>query len=119
MGRRRLGGGRRDGGLRAPTAGPRQTGRENQALRDQLAQLQTGNDNLSNRLAEAGDFKRCASAQLTELLKLRNDVVSLQRQVGDLGKLREEIQRLQAAPRNSATLAGELEALEQQQQAAI
>jgi len=87
---------------------------ENHALRQQLTQLQTENASLSNRLADAGDFKRRATAQLTELLKLRNDVGSLQRQVGEIGKLREEIQRLQAAGPSSQALPARVEALEQQ-----
>jgi len=92
---------------------------ENQVLRQQLTQVQTENGSLSNRLAEAGDFKRRATAQLTELLKLRNDVGLLQREVGELGKLREEIQRLQAAPLNPQPLPTSAEALEPQQQAAV
>lgn len=92
---------------------------ENEFLRQQLAQLQTEKGSFSNQLAEAGVFKRRATEQLTELLKLRGDLGLLQRQVGEVGKLREEVQRLQAAPRNSQPLAASMEALEQQQQAAM
>jgi len=84
-----------------------------------VTQMQIENANLSNRLADAGDFKRRATAQLTELLKLRSDVGSLQRQMGEIGKLREEIQRLQAIPPNPQLLPAGVEALEQQSQAAL
>ena len=92
---------------------------QNSALRLQLTQLQTENAGLSNRLAEAGDFKRRATAQLTELLKLRNDVGSLQRQVGEIGKLREELQRLEAAPHATPAISASLAASDPQQQAAL
>jgi hypothetical protein len=92
---------------------------ENIALRQQLMQLQTENASLSNRLAEASDFKRRATAQLTELLKLRNDVGSLQRQVGEIGKLREDIQRLRAALPNPQSWPPSVETLEQQSPAAL
>jgi len=92
---------------------------ENEFLRQQLAQLQTEKGSLSNQLAAAGDFKRRATAQLAELLKLRGDVSLLQHQVGEIGKLRDEIQRLQAAPGIAAPLQASMDALEQQQQAAL
>lgn len=92
---------------------------ENDALRQQLSQLQTEKGSLSDQLAEGGNFKRRATEQLTELLKLRGDVGRLQQQVGEIGNLRDEIQRLRAAPGISPPLQASLDALEQQQQAAM
>jgi RNA polymerase sigma factor (sigma-70 family) len=70
---------------------------ENESLEQQLAQLQTDNDSLSNRLATIGDSKSLPDDQLNELLKLRGEVGVLRRQLDELGKLREENKRLQAA----------------------
>lgn len=92
---------------------------ENDALRRQVAELQTENGALSNRLAAAADFKRHATGQLTELLKLRGAVGLLEQQVGEMAKLREEIQRLQATQRDSQALQASMDALNQQQQAAV
>ena len=103
--------------LRPPEPGKLKT--ENDALRQQLAQLQADNASLSNRLAESAVLKRRSSEQLTELLKLRNDVGLLQRQVGELGQLREEVRRLQAAPHDTKLLQASVDALDQQQQAAM
>lgn len=92
---------------------------DNDALRRQLAQLQTEKGSLADQLAEAGTFKRRATEQLNELLKLRGDVTRLQAQAGELGKLRDEIQRLRAAPGISPPLQASMDALEQQSQAAL
>ena len=93
---------------------------ENDSLRQQLAQLQTENESLSNNLlVAAGTSKGLATVQLTELLKLRNEVGQLQQQLGELDKLREEVQRLQAEPRPPPLSQASAEALEQQQQAAV
>jgi len=92
---------------------------ENDSLRQQLTQLENDNENLSNRLAVVGKSRNPAEDQLRELLKLRGEVGLLQRQVGEIGKLRDEIQRLQAAPRNPQPLPASADALEQQQQAAM
>jgi RNA polymerase sigma factor (sigma-70 family) len=67
---------------------------ENETLKQQLAQLQTENESLSNRLAEIGDGKKLSDDQFNELLKLRGQVGVLQRQVGDLGKLKNENRQL-------------------------
>jgi type II secretory pathway component GspD/PulD (secretin) len=53
---------------------------ENATLTQQLAQLQTGHENLSNRLATAGDSKSLSDDQLNELLKLRGEVTRLRRE---------------------------------------
>jgi RNA polymerase sigma factor (sigma-70 family) len=70
-------------------------GEENQSLRQQMTQLQTDNESLSNRLAAVGDSKLLSDDKLNELLKLRGEVGLLRRQVGEIGKLRAENQRLQ------------------------
>src|ERR1035437_4576161 len=44
---------------------------DNQALTQQLAQLQTDNESLSNRLATTGESKSLSDDKLNELLKLR------------------------------------------------
>ena len=73
---------------------------ENDSLRrqmaQQIAQLQTDNENFSNRLAAAGDAKKLPDEQFIELLKLRGEVGVIHRQLDELGKLREENQRLNA-----------------------
>ena len=73
---------------------------ENDSLRQQLEQLQADNGNLSNRLVAVGNSKKPAADLLNELLKLRGEVGGLQQQAGELSKLREEVQRLQAASHN-------------------
>ncbi len=47
------------------------------SLGDQIRQLQTDNESLSNRLAEAGDSKKLSDEQFNELLKLRGKVTQL------------------------------------------
>ena len=54
---------------------------DNEALTQQLAQLQTNNESLSNRLAAAGDSKSLSDEQFNELLKLRGEVTQLQGKV--------------------------------------
>jgi RNA polymerase sigma factor (sigma-70 family) len=70
---------------------------ENQSLQQQIAQLKTGSAHFSNQLANAGDSKKLSGEEFNELLKLRGEVGVLRRQAGDLGKLREDNKRLQAA----------------------
>ena len=53
---------------------------ENAVLAQQLAQLQTVNENLFNRLAAAGDSKSLSADQFDELLKLRGEVTLLRQQ---------------------------------------
>jgi RNA polymerase sigma factor (sigma-70 family) len=53
---------------------------ENASLTQQLAQLQTGHENLSNRLATAGNSKSLSDEQFTELLRLRGEVTLLRQQ---------------------------------------
>jgi RNA polymerase sigma factor (sigma-70 family) len=73
---------------------------ENEALAQQLAQLQTDNESLSNRLAAIGEAKTLTDEQFNELLKLRGEVGLLHRQTNELGKLRNSAQEF--APAKSA-----------------
>jgi Skp family chaperone for outer membrane proteins len=57
---------------------------ENESLTQQIAQLQTDNENLSNHLAAAGDSKSLSDEQFNELLKLRGEVGVLRRQANEL-----------------------------------
>jgi RNA polymerase sigma factor (sigma-70 family) len=63
---------------------------DNAALQQQLAQLQTDNQSLSNRLASAGDSKKLPDDQFNELLKLRGEIGLLRNQIGEIKKLRED-----------------------------
>jgi RNA polymerase sigma factor (sigma-70 family) len=53
---------------------------ENELLRQQIAQLQTDNESLSNRLAVAANSKSLSDEQFTELLRLRGEVTLLRQQ---------------------------------------
>jgi RNA polymerase sigma factor (sigma-70 family) len=53
---------------------------ENGLLRHQIAQLQTDNESLSNRLAVAANSKSLSDEQFNELLKLRGEVTRLRQQ---------------------------------------
>jgi hypothetical protein len=53
---------------------------ESESLMQQLTQLQTDNENLSNRLALAGNSKSLSDEQFNELLKLRGEVTLLRQQ---------------------------------------
>lgn len=81
---------------------------ENESLRRQITQLQTDSESYSNRLAEEPAVKKLSDEQLNELLKLRGEVGALQNQSAQLGRLREENQRLRnlnaAAPNQPAQL---------------
>jgi RNA polymerase sigma factor (sigma-70 family) len=57
---------------------------ENQSLRQQTAQLQTDNEGLSNRVAQASRSPSLSSERLRELLKLRGEVGVLRRQQHEL-----------------------------------
>jgi RNA polymerase sigma factor (sigma-70 family) len=53
---------------------------ENGSLTQQLAQLQTDNENLSNQLTTIGDSQKLTDEQFNELLKLRGEVTRLRRE---------------------------------------
>lgn len=67
---------------------------ENESLMQQVTQLQTDNESLSNRLAAIGYSKALADEQFNELLKLRGELGVLRNQAGEIGHLREENHRL-------------------------
>lgn len=56
---------------------------ENESLQQQLARLQTDDQSLSNRLADAGETKKLSDEQFNELLKLRGEVGVLGRQADE------------------------------------
>jgi RNA polymerase sigma factor (sigma-70 family) len=53
---------------------------DNESLRQQITQLQTENESLSNQLATAGNSKMLSDEQFNELLKLRGEVTLLRQQ---------------------------------------
>jgi len=59
---------------------------ENESLMQQLAQLQTDNESISNRLVTIGDSKSLSDEQFIELLKLRGEVALLRQQKNVLPK---------------------------------
>jgi RNA polymerase sigma factor (sigma-70 family) len=63
---------------------------KNQSLMQQITQLQTDNESLSNRLAVAGDSKSLSDDQFNELLKLRSEVGVLRQQANQLSKIQPE-----------------------------
>ena len=69
----------------------------NQSLLQQIAQLKTDDQTLSDRLAGAKDARSLTEDQLNELLRLRGEVGGLRRQLGELGKLRGENRQLRDA----------------------
>ena len=66
---------------------------ENGVLQQQIAQLRTDNEELSNRLATAGDAKKLPVEQFNELLKLRGEVGVLRNQANDLSHDNEMLKR--------------------------
>jgi len=92
---------------------------DNAALTQQLAQLHADNESLSNRLAVASEASRLPDEKLNELMKLRGEVGLLHRQVDEVGKLREENQRLNASQLNTTSQPVTVDAQEQEEQAAI
>jgi RNA polymerase sigma factor (sigma-70 family) len=71
---------------------------QNQSLTQQVAQLQTDSESLSNRLANANDSaaSQLTDAQFNELLKLRGEVGVLRRQAGEMEQLQAQNQQLRA-----------------------
>jgi RNA polymerase sigma factor (sigma-70 family) len=71
---------------------------ENELLQQQMTQLQTDNESLSNRLAAAGGSKSLPDDHLSELLKLRGEVGALRRQTNEADR------KAHAAEQNLATV---------------
>jgi hypothetical protein len=75
---------------------------ESEMLRQQVAQLQTDNESLSNRLAAAADSKSLSAEQFNELLKLRGEVTRLQREQNvSLAAVKSETNNLQREEKTS------------------
>jgi len=70
---------------------------ENRLLRQQMEQLQVGNDHLSKLLAQANNAEKLPNEQTSELLRLRGEVANLRRQTNELARLQVENQRLHAS----------------------
>jgi RNA polymerase sigma factor (sigma-70 family) len=73
---------------------------ENESLRQQMtqqiSQLESENENLSNRLVAVGDSKKLSDEQFIELLRLRGEFGVLRQQTNEIGRLREENRQLHA-----------------------
>jgi RNA polymerase sigma factor (sigma-70 family) len=75
---------------------------DNATLTQQLAQLQTDSESLSNRLADAGDSQKLSDKQFNELLKLRGEVGLLRQQTNQIAKLKQENLQLHLLSSNPA-----------------
>jgi RNA polymerase sigma factor (sigma-70 family) len=76
---------------------------ENESLQQQIAQLQTDNANLSNRIAAIGEANKLPEMQFNELLKLRGEVGVLHRQFDELAKKNRALQNANTAMLESNT----------------
>ncbi len=76
--------------------------RDNESLRQQIAQLKTENEDFSNRVTSAGKSEPLSSEQLSELLRLRGEVGALRNQTNQLARLRDENQKMREAYTNFA-----------------
>jgi len=76
---------------------------DNAVLTQQLAQLQTDNQSLSNRLATIDDSKMLSDDQFNELLKLRGEVGVLRNEENNLNQDNEALKRRLARISNSET----------------
>jgi RNA polymerase sigma factor (sigma-70 family) len=76
---------------------------QNQNLHQELNDLTEENSRLSNLVIGAQSPPSASQEQLSELLRLRNEVGMLRKQANDFGKVREENRRLQAALSKSKT----------------
>ncbi len=79
---------------------------ENESLRQQIAQLQSDLESLSNQTAQANSAQRISKEQLSELLKLRGAVGMLRQQTNEVGKLRGENRQLRTQLAGHANLPG-------------
>jgi RNA polymerase sigma factor (sigma-70 family) len=76
---------------------------ENEFLQQQIAQLQTDNSSLSNRIAEIGEAKKLPDSQFTELLKLRGEIGVLRRQFDESTQENRKLQNVKVQMRNLNT----------------
>jgi RNA polymerase sigma factor (sigma-70 family) len=82
---------------------------ENQSLRQQLNQLQTDNENLSNRVVATGHSQSLSDEQLNELLRLRAEVSARRRQNENHGKAQSDA-HLARLPQTEANFPAVLDA---------
>jgi RNA polymerase sigma factor (sigma-70 family) len=82
---------------------------DNESLRQQLTQMQAGNEDLSNRLADTSDNQKLSADQFNELLRLRGEVGRLREQASEVGKLQDENQQLQEAATRLEASNGKME----------
>ncbi len=75
--------------------GQRQLRAENEALRQQIAEMAAESEALSNRLQQPAPAT--TAEQTSELLRLRSEVTLLRQQTNTIGRLKEENLRLQSA----------------------
>ena len=78
------------------------------ALAQQVSQLHTDNESLSKRLTAATETHPLTDKEKTELLKLRGQVDTLSKQLGQTAKLRAENERLPAQPTAAAAAPSEV-----------
>ena len=76
--------------------GREQLPRANEAFKQQVAQLQADNENLSTLAAQTKQPASPPSDQLTELLRLRGEIGILRQQTNELARIRQENRRLHA-----------------------
>jgi len=84
--------------------------RENQSLRRRIeeeSELAAANERLSNLVAQATSSQALPNGQLSELLKLRDEVGRLRQQSQEAEKLRNEIQRLRTEAASQKTPAAD------------
>jgi RNA polymerase sigma factor (sigma-70 family) len=70
---------------------------ENAALQQQIAQLQTDNQSLTNRLASTDEARKLPDKQFNELLKLRGETTVLRQQKTDSTKLQSQLLEMSQA----------------------
>lgn len=93
---------------------------EQAPLAAQIQELQNERDDATNRLGWLAEETAANEQNNLELLKLRGQVAMLRKQAQELGELREENQRLQAAARDAAAQkTGETDAQTQQRRIMI
>jgi RNA polymerase sigma factor (sigma-70 family) len=76
---------------------------ENESLQQQIAQLQTNNENFSNQLANVADTKKLTDEQFNELLKLRGEVGVLRRQLDESAQENRKLQNVRVQMRSLNT----------------
>ena len=76
---------------------------QNELLRQKMAQLQTDNSSLTNRIAEIGEANKLPDEQFNELLKLRGEVGVLHQQFDELAEKNRALENANNAELGSDT----------------